>query len=77
MGDPMRRRYIYRVMRQQGEEWVAVRHYQSRTAALKRADSLATWEPGVRFRIQRSLPVEFEQHPVIVTEVHYVEGVAS
>ncbi len=73
-----RRKYLYRVMMQQGDlEWGLVRHYQSAAAARHCAHARALASPGLTFRIERSEPVQFAAHPAVHTLASYTDGVAS
>jgi hypothetical protein len=72
-----RRKYLFRVARQDGDEWVPVRHYQSSGAACHRAYALALAAPDTKFRVERSEPVTFNPSPVIHTLAYYNEGKAS
>src|SRR6266702_4420502 len=64
-----RRKYLYRVMMQQGDlEWGLVRHYQSAAAARHCAHARALASPGLTFRIERSEPVQFAAHPAVITQ---------
>ena len=72
-----RRKYLYRVMRQQGEGWVLVRHYQSSAAARRRAYVLALASWGRSFRVERSEPIVFDPTPAVYTLATYSKGVAS
>jgi len=72
-----RRKYLYRVMRQQGDGWVLVQHYQSSAAARQRAHALALASWGRSFRIERCDPVTFDPTPAVCTLATYKGGVAS
>jgi hypothetical protein len=65
-----RRRYVYRVLKLDGGDWIPVRHYQGSTAAWHRAYSLATATPGQRYRVERSEPVEFDTERAVHTEAY-------
>jgi hypothetical protein len=76
----VKRRYVFRVMVQPtpGGEWVAVRHYQSLTAAhYCAARRSAVSLPSARYRVDRSVPVEFERDDTIHVVGYYTGGVAT
>jgi len=72
-----RRKYLFRVARQDDDRWVPVRDYQSSTAARHRACALSVAAPGVSYRVERSGPVTFDAAPAVYTLAIYNEGVAS